>query len=99
MALCEINVVPIGTGSPSIGDYIAKVVKDCKEAKLEYQVTAMGTLIRGSAGEIFKLAPKLHEIPFGMGIKRVLTTISIDDRRDKDVGIDDKVQSVLARLK
>ncbi len=34
-----------------------------------------------------------------MGIKRVLTTISIDDRRDKDVGIDDKVQSVLARLK
>jgi uncharacterized protein (TIGR00106 family) len=99
MALCEVSVIPIGTSTPSIGDYIAKVVKTCRDTKMKYQLTAMGTLIEGNAGEIFSLLPRLHEIPFGMGIKRVLTTISIDDRRDKAVGMDDKVKSVLSRLK
>ena len=36
----------------------------------------------------------MHEVPFAMGAKRVITTIKIDDRRDKSMTIDSKVKAV-----
>ena len=98
MALLEISVVPIGTPTPSIGDYIADVVLACNKAKVKYKLTDMGTIIEGRPNDLFKLAQKLHETPFKRGIKRVLTKLSIDDRRDKRVKLDDKVRSVTARI-
>jgi uncharacterized protein YqgV (UPF0045/DUF77 family) len=38
---------------------------------------------------------KMHAIPFGEGVKRVYTTVKIDDRRDKQITIESKVQSVM----
>ncbi len=98
MALLEISVIPIGTSSSSIGDYIAGVVATCSKAKVKYRLTDMGTIIEGKPADLFKLAQKLHETPFKKGIKRVLTTLSIDDRRDKKVKLEDKVNSVMGRL-
>jgi uncharacterized protein YqgV (UPF0045/DUF77 family) len=40
----------------------------------------------------------LHELPFAKGVKRVVTRIVIDDRRDKEVRLGDKTKSVQARL-
>lgn len=98
MALLEISVVPLGTPTPSIGNYIADVVLACKKAKVKYQLTDMGTIVEGRPNDLFKLAQKLHETPFKKGIKRVITTLSIDDRRDKRVKLEDKVNSVMARI-
>ncbi|HBI24255.1 MAG: hypothetical protein A2Y48_05240 [Nitrospirae bacterium RIFCSPLOW2_12_42_9] len=99
MALLEISVVPLGTPTTSIGDYIADVVVVCKRSKVRYKLTDMGTIVEGKAGDLFKLAQKLHETPFKKGIKRVVTSLSIDDRRDKKVKLEDKVNSVMARIK
>ncbi|HAW59944.1 MAG TPA: hypothetical protein DCW86_00530 [Actinobacteria bacterium] len=99
MALMEISVVPIGTPTPSIGDYIAEVVKTLEQEGAKFKLTDMGTIIEGDVEEILALARKLHETPFKKGIQRVITTIEIDDRRDKKVSIEDKVKSVMARLK
>jgi uncharacterized protein YqgV (UPF0045/DUF77 family) len=41
----------------------------------------------------------LYEIPFEEGAVRVVTQITIDDRRDKKIKIGDKIQSVIGRLK
>ena len=98
MALLEISVVPVGTGKTSIGDYIADVIRVCQKKKVKYRLTDMGTIIEGSARDLFTLARMLHETPFRRGVKRVVTTISIDDRRDKRVRLEDKVSSVLTRL-
>lgn len=98
MALLEISVVPLGTPTASIGDYIADVVVACNKAKVKYKLTDMGTIVEGKPGDLFKLAQKLHETPFKKGIKRVVTSLSIDDRRDKRVKLDDKVSSVMARI-
>ena len=98
MALLEISVVPLGTSTPSIGNYIADVVVACKKAKVKYKLTDMGTIVEGRPNDLFNLARKLHEIPFKKGIKRVMTTLSIDDRRDKKVKLDSKVTSVMARI-
>ena len=98
MALMEISVLPIGTKVPSIGDYIADLVRLLDQEGASYELTDMGTVIEGEIGSLLELAAKLHETPFKTGIMRVVTNIEIDDRRDKKVKLREKVASVKARL-
>jgi len=59
----------------------------------------MGTVVHGQPDMLLRVAQALHELPFQQGVKRVMTHISIDDRRDKEVLLGDKKKSVGARLK
>ena len=54
----------------------------------------MGTIIEGPLEQVLELAQRMHEVPFALGSKRVLTTIKIDDRRDKLATIESKVTAV-----
>lgn len=99
MAIMEISVVPLGLGKPSVGDYIAELVKYLENNKIPHELTDMGTLVHGQAATLLQVAAALHELPFKQGVQRVLTHISIDDRRDKEVFLGDKKKSVKARLK
>jgi uncharacterized protein (TIGR00106 family) len=98
MAIMEISVVPLGLGTPSVGDYIAQVVKYLQSEGIPHELTDMGTVVHGHAARLLKVAQVLHELPFEQGVNRVMTHITIDDRRDKDVHLGDKVKSVKARL-
>jgi uncharacterized protein (TIGR00106 family) len=98
MAIMEISVVPLGLGDPSVGDFIAEVVRYLQQEGIPHELTDMGTLIHGHSARLLKVAQVLHELPFDRGVNRVLTHITIDDRRDKDVYLGDKVKSVKARL-
>jgi uncharacterized protein (TIGR00106 family) len=98
MAIMEISVVPLGLGDPSVGDFIAEVVRYLQQEGIPHELTDMGTLMHGHSARLLKVAQVLHELPFDRGVNRVLTHITIDDRRDKDVYLGDKVKSVKARL-
>ena len=98
MALMQINVVPLGTSSPSVGEFVASIVKQLQREGAVYRLTDMGTEVEGAAAELLALAARLHERPFSKGCRRVLTQIVIDDRRDKKIGLGDKVASVNQRL-
>jgi uncharacterized protein YqgV (UPF0045/DUF77 family) len=37
----------------------------------------------------------MHRAPFGLGANRVVTTITIDERHDKDEDMEEMVDSVL----
>ena len=93
--IAEIHVIPLGTATTSLSRYVAACLDVVKEAQdISYQLTAMGTIIQGPLERILELVPKMHEAPFTMGAKRVVTTISIDDRRDKLATMESKVQAV-----
>ena len=98
MALMEISVVPLGLGTTSVGDYIATLVEYLQNNHIPYRLTDMGTVIEGAAADLLNWARVLHELPFRQGVQRVVTHISIDDRRDKKVALGDKTASVEARL-
>ena len=98
MAIMEISVVPLGLGNPSVGDYVAQVIKYLQTEGIPHELTDMGTVIHGHAARLLKVAQVLHELPFERGVMRVVTHITIDDRRDKDVHLGDKIKSVKARL-
>ena len=96
--IAEIHIVPLGTATTSLSHYIAACLDTIKQAQdINYQLTAMGTIIQGTLEQVLELAQKMHEVPFSMGAKRVATTINIDDRRDKPATIESKVKAVLSK--
>lgn len=99
MATAEVSIVPIGTNTTSIGNFVADVIRFLNSKGCRYQLTPMGTVIDGEVDEIFMILRQIHEVPFTNGAMRVVTRIVIDDRRDKKMTMDDKVASVAKRLK
>lgn len=99
MAIAEISVVPLGTKTPSVSKYVARAVKVLqKEKDVKCEITAMGTIAEGDLDKILTVAKKMHEETFGEGVARVLTTIKIDDRRDKAQDMKEKVDSLRREL-
>lgn len=98
MALMEISVVPLGLGTPSVGDYIAALVDYLRQHQIPHRLTDMGTVIEGPPAKLLEWARTLHEMSFEKGVQRVITHITIDDRRDKKVSLGDKVTSVETRF-
>jgi uncharacterized protein (TIGR00106 family) len=93
--IAEIKVVPLGTASTSVSHYVAGCLDIIKQAKdVKHQLTAMGTILQGPLERVLELAQEMHEAPFTMGVKRVLTTINLDDRRDKPATMESKVSAI-----
>ena len=98
MAIMEISVTPLGLGNTSLGDFIAELVKYLRREKIPHLLTDMGTLVQGDPSRLLEVARALHELPFSRGVKRVVTHLTIDDRRDKEVLLGEKTAAVQARL-
>ena len=99
MAIIELSVVPIGTATPSLSQYVARALQVVQsEPDINYELTAMGTIIEGDLERLLTLVRKMHQSAFDAGAVRVLTTVKIDDRRDKALGISSKVESVKKKL-
>jgi uncharacterized protein (TIGR00106 family) len=99
MAMVEISVVPLGTLTPSVSRYVAGAVKILQnEPGIKYELTAMGTVIEGDRQRLLSLADRMHQSAFDAGAKRVVTTITIDERVDKPVTINGKIQAVKEKL-
>lgn len=99
MAVVEISVTPLGTGSPGVSEYVAGAVKILRDSGLKYQLTPMGTIIEGDIECIFPVLLRMHQAPFDRQAVRVSTLIKIDDRRDcPDHTMEHKVQAVMNRL-
>ncbi len=99
MVIAEISVVPLGTGSTGLSEYVAAcqvVLQD--DPRINFQLTPMGTIVEGDLAVVLEVAQKLHEVPFQKGAKRVVLTIKIDDRRDKEASMSKKLQSVKEKL-
>ena len=75
MAIAEVSVVPLGTKSPSVSQYVARAIKVLEQEKdLKYDMTAMGTIIEGNLDRILVAVRKMHEGIFGEGVARAITT-------------------------
>ncbi|MDD3815710.1 MAG: MTH1187 family thiamine-binding protein [Desulfocapsaceae bacterium] len=97
MALLQLTIIPIGTSTPNLGDYVLTIQKRLTDMGATFMLNDMGTLIEGEATELLKLVIALYESPFDEGAVRVVTQITIDDRRDKKVKIGEKTQSIIGR--
>jgi uncharacterized protein (TIGR00106 family) len=97
--IAEVSIVPLGTGDCSLSKYVADCLEVIKARDdLKFQLTPMGTVIEGPMDSVLEAIKLMHESPFEKGVKRVVTTIKIDDRRDIKASMNRKVDSVLNKM-
>ena len=97
--LAEFELVPIGTKSASLSALLAEVATLIDQSGLDYRVGPMGTVVEGDWDRVLALAKQCHEALLRTS-DRVMTTIRIDDRKDKPGPgrIVQKVRSLEARV-
>ncbi|MCP1310047.1 MTH1187 family thiamine-binding protein [Paenibacillus tyrfis] len=100
MAIAEVTVIPIGTETTSLSGYVADLHRLLEQAPepIQFQMTPMSTIIEGELQDLFQVLRRLHEAPFQHGAQRVSTSIKIDDRRDKNASMEQKLRSVRDKL-
>lgn len=97
--LAELEIVPIGTKTPSLSALLADVATLIDQSGLDYRVGPMGTVVEGEWDRVLTLAKQCHQAVL-RSADRVMTTIRIDDRKDQPAPgrIIRKVQSLEARV-
>jgi uncharacterized protein (TIGR00106 family) len=98
MAIVEVSIVPIGVPNTSLSEYVADALKVLKKSGIKYELTSMGTIIEGELDKILGIVREMHETPFKKGVMRAVTTVKIDDRRDKPATSEGKVESVVKKM-
>ena len=97
----EISIVPIGTSDTSMGKEIAAAydaIRNIRDLK-KITLTPMSTQVESdNLDDIFQAIYAAHNSAKSVGAKRVISTIRIDERVDKPNTLDDKVQSVKAKV-
>jgi uncharacterized protein (TIGR00106 family) len=95
VATADLTVIALGRPELSASKYIAEIQKRlAAQDRVGYRLHAMGTSLEGTTDDVLALVRELHEVPFGMGIERVYTVLKLDDRRDTEQTLEDKVASV-----
>lgn len=101
MIHAEISVYPIGTGSTSASFYIAKAIESIQNfQELRYQVNPMGTILESESIDIiYNAAKKIMETVHNLGVNRVEVILKVDSRKDKDIKLEEKIESINRHLK
>lgn len=95
--LVDLCVVPLGVGV-SVSSYIAACEKVLSEAGLKTALHAYGTNIEGEWDAVFAAIKRCHEVVHQMGAPRITTTIKMGTRTDREQTMEDKINSVQAKL-
>ena len=99
MVIAEVNIIPLGTKTPSVSRHLVRALRVLREEKnIKYELTSMGTIIEGDLGEILRVVRNMHESTFDGEVMRVVTTLKIDDRRDKTLSMSGKIESLSKEL-
>ena len=94
MAIAAVSIAPVGAGT-SVSRYVAEALRVVRsQDRVAYRLDPMFTTLEGELGAIFALIQQMEEAVFALGAERVGTVIKIDDRRDRVVSMEHKVDAV-----
>ena len=94
MIVAEVSITVLGEGS-SIGRFVHVAVEALKRSGLKTLPGPNGTSIEaGSIDEVLAAVKAAHMAVVDTGAKRVVTTLKIDDRRDKPATMETKLRAV-----
>lgn len=99
----EISVIPIGIRSEtttSMSKEIAAAFDAIQKIKgLKTMLTPMGTQIESNNfANILQAIEVAHQVVRTTGAKRIMSTIRIDERLDKSISLEEKVESVMEKI-
>ena len=100
MIQAEISIYPMATKTTSASFYIAKSIESIKNMEnLRYEINSMGTILESEDIDIINKASKnMIETVHHLGINRVEVIIKIDSRTDKQVKMEEKIESIKKQM-
>src|SRR3954463_9766175 len=99
MATADLTVIALGRPDASASTYIAEIQRRlAAQDRVRYLMHAMGTSLEGTTADILAVVGELHAVPFELDVPRVYTVLKLDERRDREQTLADKVASVERRL-
>lgn len=99
VATAELTVIGLGRSDPGASAYVAEIQRRlAAQDRVRFRLQAMGTELEGSTEDILAVVGELHAVPFELGLPRVYSVLKLDERRDREQTLDDKVASVERRL-
>ncbi|MEM3659689.1 MAG: MTH1187 family thiamine-binding protein [Thermoproteota archaeon] len=94
VVVVEFSIVPVGEGT-SLSRILAHAIRELENIGVKYELTPMCTVFEAqSVEEALKAVRIAHEAVFKHGVKRAVTIVKIDDRRDLERSMMDKVESL-----
>ena len=94
MIVADVSVSVLGEGS-SIGRFVRVAVEALKKSGLKTIPGPNGTGIEaGSIDEVLGAVRAAHMAVVDAGAKRVVTTLKIDDRRDRPATMETKLRAI-----
>jgi len=100
MIQAEVSIYPMATKTTSASFYIAKAIESVKNLEnLRYEINSMGTVLESDDLDIINQATKNMMLTVhNLGISRVEVIIKIDSRNDKQVRMEEKIESVKKQI-
>jgi uncharacterized protein (TIGR00106 family) len=98
----EISIVPItGRKGTSMGKEVAAAFDAIRKIRnIKADLTALGTQVEAKdLASVLQAVEAAHRAAKSTGAKRIISTVRIDERRDKVQTLQDKVKSVRRKLK
>ncbi|MEE9553039.1 MAG: MTH1187 family thiamine-binding protein [candidate division Zixibacteria bacterium] len=90
--LAIFSTFPLDKGQ-TLGEDVSEAIRLIDESGLDYQTTAMGTIVEGEWDEVMSLIKECHH-KLRENSKRVNTKISIDDRAGAEGRLKGKVADI-----
>lgn len=95
--LIDICVVPMGVGV-SVSKYVVECQKIFDAAGLKHLMHSYGTNVEGEWNAVMAAVKQCHEKMHEMGVPRVGSTLRVGTRNDREQSMQDKIDSVNAKM-
>ncbi len=90
--LASFSVAPLGLGE-ALSEHVAQIISLIDKSGLDYRMGAMQTTVEGTQEEVMSLIMDCHNRMRDIA-PRVLTSITIDDRKDATGRLTGKITDV-----
>ncbi|KAI0333621.1 hypothetical protein GY45DRAFT_1319601 [Cubamyces sp. BRFM 1775] len=84
-AVADFCLVPMGTGEPSVAEYVAECVRVLEKTGLKFKMHGYGTNLEGPWSEVMQAIHACHAAVHAKGAPRIATDIRIGTRVDREI--------------
>lgn len=94
MIIAELSIVPVGSGI-SVSKYVKVAIKTLEGRGVRVIPGPMSTILECKDIDLlFKAVKAAHKAVLAAGAVRVIVTLKIDDRTDKDATVESKLRAI-----
>jgi uncharacterized protein (TIGR00106 family) len=91
MIVAEFTIIPLGSGT-SASKYVEAVYELLNESGIKYTLGPMSTAVETDSFEkLFQIIEEANKKLANMGVQRIITSVHIDYRLDKEISIESKM--------